>query len=149
MSARYLRIDALQEPYDLGVDEAGRQKIQFNIRAELAKIESAPNVLAPFSFADEIAKILTDSSPAFRSSGPNRNIFVGTTAKIPQGAGPYLSIITTSGLPPTKVQNRPGPSYYNPTALIVVRATDQVAAIAMAKAAYDALVVVVNQTITP
>lgn len=149
MSARYLRIDALQEPYDFGVDEAGRQKLQFNVRGELARVESAPNVLAQYSFPDELAKILTDASPTFVSSGPNRNIFVGTTAKIPQGAGPYISIVTTSGLAPTKTHNRLGPSYYNPTALIVVRATDQVAAIAMAKAAYDALVVVVNQTITP
>ncbi|MGH6631204.1 MAG: hypothetical protein ACREB3_15870 [Burkholderiales bacterium] len=143
MSARYLQLDALQEPYDLGVDELGRTKIQFNLAAQ--KTASVGSV-----FEQELAKILTTAAPGtFSSSGGSRNIFIGTTAKIPSGPGPYLSIISTSGAPPQKIHNNPGPSYFRPTALIVARATDQTAAIAMARAAYDALTVVVNQTVTP
>lgn len=143
MSARYLQITALQEPYDLGLDEAGRCKQQFNIAVQKTASSGGSNT------ESELAKILTDADPQFVSSGPDRNVFVGTTAKIPGGKGPYTTIIATSGIPPIRSHNGPERSIFRPTYIIVVRATDQVAAIATARAAYDALTVVVNQTVAP
>jgi len=146
MAARYLRIDPLQPPYDLGVDEAGRSKIQFNIFCERTKVTGTT------SFEDEIVKILVDGGVV--TLAPDRNVFVGSNAKIPSpptpgSAGPLLSIIATSGLPGRKIQNTQGVDYKQPTALIVVRATSYVAARAMAHQALAVLEVVRNQTVTP
>jgi hypothetical protein len=147
MSARYLRIDALQQPYDLGVDTFGRSKIQFNILAERTSPTGATE------FEDEIVKILADAGVVI-TSGPTKNVFVGSNASIPSppasgSAGPYLSVIATSGAPGKKIQNAQGIAYKNPTALIVVRATSYVAARAKAVQALAALEVVRNQTVTP
>jgi len=142
MSARYLRIDPLQLPYDLGVDEQGRSKTQFNIFAEKTKSSGAKG------FEDELVKILEDAGVVV-STGATRNVFVGSNARIPTAAGPYLSVIATSGVAGQKIQNTPGIEYEKPTALIVVRATDYVVARAKARAAYDVLSVVRNLTVTP
>lgn len=139
MSARYLMLDPQHEPYDLGVDELMRSKVQFNINA--MKDQSTGGT----GFAEELVKILEDA--AVGTFGVD--IFVGTNASIPKGNGPYLSIIETSGIPPIRIQNQAAPAYLHPTALIVARASDYVVARDMARAAYDALTVVVNQTITP
>jgi len=76
MSARYLRIDPLQLPYDLGVDEQGRSKTQFNIFAEKTKSSGAKG------FEDELVKILEDAGVVV-STGATRNVFVGSNARIP------------------------------------------------------------------
>lgn len=73
------------------------------------------------------------------------NIFAGTAATIPTGAGPYLSIIETPGLAPELVQN--ADSYRHPSVQILVRAKSPSAANTMARAAYNALRVIQNQTI--
>lgn len=141
MSARYLKIDALQPPYDLGVDEAGRSKMQFNIATE----RTSPTGVT--GFEEEIGKILQDAGVG-TYTGATIDIFFGSNAKIPAGKGPFIQVISTSGLPGRKIQNTQGVEYKQPTALIVVRATDYVVARAKIFEALAALEVVRNQTVT-
>lgn len=139
--SRFLDIAPLNPPYDLGTDEAGRSKVQFNIIAQKTPSET---------FAEELIKILTTAFPAvFFPTGANRNIFASTTAKIPSGSGPYISIIETGGTRGRRVQQIAGTAYEKPTALVVVRATEYKVARAMARVAYGALDVVRNQTVVP
>lgn len=142
MSARYLSITPLQEPYDLGLDDQQRNKVQFNIVAE--KTASTNH-----GFAEELIKILETADPVnFRSTGATRNIFFGTKAVLEISDGPLLSIIETSGTPPSYIQNQAAPAYLHPSALIVARASDYVAARTMARLAYDILSAVRNRTVT-
>jgi hypothetical protein len=124
------------EPYDLGVDERNRMKWQFNVMATKTASEL---------FIEELVRILEDDSVGVF----NIDIFGSSKAAIPQGDGPYLSIISTGGTGPIRIQNQAAPAYFRPTALIVVRGAVNAQARAMAFAAYDALAKVVNQTVTP
>ncbi len=134
MSARYLTIDPLQEPFDFGTDDAGRARSRFNILCE--KTESTV-------FEEEVVKILENAGVG--TGGVN--IFFSSKASIPQGPGPYLSVISTGGAGGRKVQNQIRPAYLRPTAAITTRATNYVDARTMAWAAYNALVVVKNQDV--
>lgn len=140
--SRFLEIATLNPPYDLGLDPGGRAKVQFNIMALKTKSTT---------FEEELAKILTTAAPAtFIFNAPGGNVFCSTGAKIPTpGDGPYLSIVSTGGTQGRRIQSVNGTEYEQPTALIVARATDYVVARAMARAAYDALDVVRNQTVVP
>lgn len=136
MTARYLWIVAEQEPFDLGLDDQGRSKVVFNVVAE--KTESA-------KFEEELIALLVAAGVGVAGA----SIFVSSAAAIPaKGAGPYLSIETTGGLAGLKIQNQIAPAYQRPGAKIVTRASTYAAARAMARAAYDALVAVSNQTVT-
>jgi len=134
--ARYLSINPLQEPFDLGTDEKGRARVRFNILCE--KTESS-------TFEEEIVKILTDASVG--TGGVD--IFFSSKVSIPSGDGPYLTINSTGGPGGRKIQNQTAPAYPRPTASITTRAKNYVDARTMAWAAYDALVLVKNQTVTP
>jgi hypothetical protein len=133
--AFYQRIKALQEPFDLGLDEKERSKVQFNIMA--IKEPSA-------TFLEEICKYLEIQGVGIRAT----NIFASTKSSIPAGVGPYLSVIESGGTGPKMEQDSDYPAFQQPTAVIVARGGDYVAARTMARAAYDALVVVKNQTLT-
>jgi hypothetical protein len=141
MSAKYLSITPML-PYDLGVDDQGRAKCQFNLSAEKTASTGGKSV------EEELVKIL-ETAGVVVSTGAGRNVFVGTNAQIPSGGGPYVSIIITSGLSGLKTHNDQGTAYERPTALIVVRATDYAVARAKARAAYDVLDKVRNQVVTP
>lgn len=93
---------------------------------------------------DEIAARLVAQGVGTTGS----NIFLGSKAVIPTGAGPYLSLIETGGLSPTRVHNIAGASTTRPTVQVLVRATSYPAARSMAKAAYDALDGVWNTTLS-
>lgn len=57
------------------------------------------------------------------------SIFYSTRAKIPSGAGPYVSLIETGGLIAERVHNRPDrPAYTHPGLQIIVRAMDYIVA---------------------
>lgn len=133
----YLEIDMVQEPFDNGIDPSGRARVVFNI-----------NVKKTYSntFLEEITKILTDAGVGTY----NTDIFDTSKANIPDGDGPYLSIVETGGTSPERTQNSVlTPAYPQPSAQITVRATDYVDARAMARAAYNALAPIRNVNITP
>lgn len=134
--ARFLQVADLQEPFDLGPDPSGRARYAFNI---------VVTKTASDTFDDELVAVLQNASVGTLNS----NIFVGRSADIPTGDGPYLSIIETGGYAGLRIHDQRRPAYPRPGAQIVARATSPVAARTMARAAYNALVDVVNATVTP
>jgi hypothetical protein len=140
MSAFYLAISPVQEPYDLGTDEQGRSKVQFNVAIRKYPSTGGSDLI------EELVKILVDAGVVSLSP---RNVFGSTMAAIPSGNGPFLSVIETSGTLPEWIHNETTPAILRPTALIVARAAAYVDARTMARAAYGALSTVHNQTITP
>ena len=131
----YQKITMMQEPFDGGLDEKQRSKIIFNILATKTPSDT---------FLEEIANKLETAGVGTR----NTSIFVSSSAVIPPGSGPYLSITETGGTGPLRIHNSASPAQQRPGAQIVARAGDYSTARTMARAAYDALVVVVNQTLT-
>jgi hypothetical protein len=130
----YREITPLQEPFDIGLDEAGRPMICFNIICV-----KRPST----TFIGELLKLL-QSVGAFGTT-----IFAGSAAVLPT-SGTFLSIVETGGTSPERTQNSVStPAYQRPSAQIVARADTYVAAKTLANAAYDALVGVRNQNVTP
>lgn len=66
-------------------------------------------------------------------------VFMGSSATIPVGDGPYISLFETGGLAPSRVQNSPDVATVKPTVQIVVRALNPIDARAKSKEAYDSL----------
>ncbi len=127
----YQTILPLQEPFDGGLDDNNRTKILFNILAVKTPSDT---------FVEEVAKKLEDAGVGTR----NVSIFATSLANIPQDEGPYLSIMETGGTGPLRNHNSSSPAWQRPGAQIVARGSDYSAARTMARAAYDALVAVVN-----
>lgn len=80
-------------------------------------------------FLDDVITLLVDAGVGVAGV----NIFAGSSAKIPsttsypsgdttKGMGPYLSVIETGGVAPTRTQNVQGAATQRPTAQILVRA---------------------------
>lgn len=131
----YREVNPVQEPFDLGLDASGRARVVFNIMVVKR---------ASTTFLEEIRKILVNAGVAVFGT----DLFETSKSNIPEGDGPYLSITETGGTAPERTQNVIG-AYPQPSAQIVARATNYEDALAMAWAAYNALVVVKNQHITP
>lgn len=76
------------------------------------------------------------------------NLFKGPLAKMPDGDGPFVSIIRTGGLGAEATHNSPdAPAYERPTAQIVSRAVAYDVAENMAYQVYDLLWPVQDQVI--
>lgn len=139
MSTWYREIAVLQEPFDMGPDERGRQRVGFNVLA--VKRPSA-------TFPEELITLLVAAAVGTKATASG-NIFLSTGVSLPAGDGPYLSIIETGGTAPLRTQNAVAtPAYQRPSAQIVVRAATYTAARTMARAAYNALVGVRNRTVS-
>lgn len=140
MGAWYLDIDPIQEPFDSGLDEQGRETITFNINVVKASSDT---------FTEELAKILTDANVGILGA----NIFISSKVTLPpveENDGPYLSIIETGGTNPDRTHNVISPpAYARPSAQVVCRDVKYTVARALARAAYNALAAVRNQTVTP
>lgn len=76
------------------------------------------------------------------------DIFVGSSADIPDGPGPYLSIRDTGGNRPMRTHNNNSPSSRRVSAQLVTRAETLADAYAMAIAARDVLDGVYNETLS-
>ena len=126
----------LQEPFDLGADDRGRQRVVFNIRV----VKTASN-----TFLEEIVKLLVTASVGKF----NVNIFASTAVSLPADARTFLLIIETGGTAPGMIQNQAAPAYPRPSAKLISSAAKYVDARTMARAAYDALAGVRNQDVTP
>ena len=132
----YQEIAPLQEPFDLGTDDKGRARVVFNV----STVKTASN-----TFIEELVKLLVDASVGVF----NVDIFASTSVSLPAGDQAYLVIVETGGPAPGRIQNQAAPAYPRPSAKITVRAARYIDARAMARAAYDALAAVRNQTVTP
>jgi len=133
----YREIEALQEPFDLGLDNNQMAKVVFNIMAY-----KGPST----TFIEETVKLLVDAGVGTY----NTNIFSTSSKDIPIGDGPYLSIIETGGTFPERTHNdTAAPAFQRPTAKLVVRAKTYAAARTMSRAAYNVLVAVRNTNVVP
>jgi len=133
-TTRYLRINAIQEPFDMGLDDQGRSTFGFNIHVEKEQSDT---------FAREIISVLVAAGVGVFGT----SLFTSTVAAIPL-TGTIVDVIETSGLAPQRIHNDVMPKYAKPTAKIIAHAVKAEDAIAKIRAAYKALVVVRNQAVT-
>lgn len=132
MTTRYRKIDRVNEPFDNGHDENGLLMWSFNI--DVVK-EPSP------TFSEEIAGLLVLAGVGVFGT----NIFNSSNAEIPDGDGPYLSMIETGGTSPEHTHNEIQPAaWVRPSMQITARAKKFVSARTMAYAAHDALVGIRN-----
>lgn len=134
MPCWYLDLSPLQEPFDVGLDEAGRAQCGFNVVAR-----KRPSGM----WVQELIAVLVGAQVGVEKV----NVFATSAATIPTGDGPYLSIRPTGGAAPEGTHNDGAAAYRRPGAQVLVRAKSWVAAEAMAIKAYDALVAVRNRQV--
>src|SRR5262245_8015051 len=80
--------------------------------------------------------------------GDDNDVFLGTNARMPDGDGPFTTLIATSGITPIIVHNRTSiPGYERPGAQLVVRAKNPVAAFDKCQEWYNLIFSVRNQFI--
>lgn len=95
-------------------------------------------------FIHELISILVDAGVG---TFPG-TIVASSKGRIPTGAGPFISVITTGGSGPEGTHNSTQkPAYERPTAQIVVRANDYEVAATRAQLAYNTLFPIRNQFI--
>jgi hypothetical protein len=136
MTAWYQELNPTQEPFDIGLDKEGRALVSFNLTA----VKSYSH-----RFLEELVSLLVAAGVGTFGS----DIFIGAKARIPDGDGPFLSVLSRGGTTPLRTHNEIGPpAYQRPSAQIVARAKSSQAARGMAEDAYDALVGIRNQNVT-
>ena len=133
--ARYLSISPVQEPFDPGAAPKGRVELLFNVSCW--KVPSG-------TLIEELLKRLEAQGVGTRGS----NMFGSSAAQLPDGDGPYLSVIATGGAAPDYIQNLASPAYQHASAQIAVRGAKWTEVEAMAYAAYNALSSVRNTTLS-
>ena len=144
MATWYREIEA-QKPFPFNKDKNNRIMFSVNLRA----------ICAPTAeWEKEIAQILIDAGVVTKGV----DLFSGPDAPIPNGQGPYLTLNNTGGPEGERTHNSVDvPAYERPTMQLIIRAGDDTsrtppggydAGLAMATAAYLALVGVRNTTIT-
>lgn len=132
--SRYLSLNTVQEPADIGVDGNNRSMFSFHVDATVAypvdKLE------------EEVARLLYDAG----LGAVGTNVFIGSAAVIPTGPGPYINIIRQSGYAPDQTHN--DDKYQRPSCQIVTRALGYLVARTRAVAAWQALDGKHNTTVT-
>lgn len=99
-------------------------------------------------FTSELMWIFSGDGVGIPGGPWGGNMFGSSFKSIPDGDGPYLSIIETGGTNPEFTHNETiVPAYQHPGAQVVVRAGSYPVAYAMAKAAYFSAVKVRNEFI--
>jgi hypothetical protein len=81
------------------------------------------------------------------ANGAATTVYLSSAANIPDGDGPYLSLIETGGTGPEYVQNQANPAYQRPALQVVARAKNYVVARGMIAVAYNVLANKRNQTL--
>lgn len=89
----YLQILAVQAPFDIGPDENDR--IQYSCNYECTTRGTVT------AFENEIAKIISDAGLGTL----NTDMFLTRRSTVPIDDGPYVTIISTSGMPPMETHN--------------------------------------------
>jgi hypothetical protein len=139
LTAQYLSITPLQEPFDLQtLDDSGRCVWACNFVT--FKRPSA-------SFLQEIVAVLVAAGVGVAGV----SIFAGSLAVLPdptEYAGPILFLKATGGVGPVGTHNDGAGAYRRPGFEIFTHASTTPAAEAMAEAAYSALIGVRNQAVS-
>lgn len=137
---QYLSITALQEPFDLGKDEAGRAQCAFNVLCMKRPSDT---------FLAELVVVLEEAGVGQRGV----TIFASSMAVIPEPDGgpgtsaPLLSIKATGGAAPLGTHNAGAGAYRRPGAQVIARARTWREAEALAHKAYNALTGVLNSAV--
>lgn len=137
---QYLSITALQEPFDLGMDEAGRAQCAFNVLCMKRPSDT---------FLEELVVVLEAAGVGQRGV----TIYASSMAVIPEPDGgpgssaPMLSIKATGGAPPLGTHNAGAGAYRRPSAQVIARAGTWRDAETLAHAAYTALTGVLNRAV--
>lgn len=98
-------------------------------------------------FSADLAALFVTAGVGVVTPAANRSIFRGSNANVPVGDGPYISIRDTGGSGPERIQNKRSSNFEYPGAQIIVRAADPDVAYVRAKAAFNAVMEVINQTV--
>jgi hypothetical protein len=139
VTAQFLSITPLQEPFDLGQADGGRALYAFNVVA--MKTPSS-------TFLQELITVLEAAGVGVE----NVTIFASSRTTIPDGSEPgappaILHIKATGGTGPVGTHNAGAGAYRRPGAQVLVYGASTQAAEAMIHAAYNALVGVRNQAV--
>lgn len=121
--ARYLEILANQSPFQYGEDVNRRVLFSCNFSTVVASL--APN------FELDMATILASTVTL------GTNLFIGEQAVIPDGDGPFVSLIVTGGVHPLETHNND--KYPRPSFQLITRGTDYIATRNLAAACFAAL----------
>lgn len=137
----YLSIAPLQEPFDLGLDEAGSGRIMYAFNVVALKRPSA-------TFLKELIGIFVAAGVGVE----NVSIFASSKAVIPDASVPgvppaILHVKATGGTPPVGTHNDGVGAYRRPGAQVLVYGATTQAAEAMVYAAYSALIGVRNREV--
>ena len=135
MSTRYLSIVAVGSILDVGVDGNDRQ--MFSINFEIEADGWADTLLG------EISTRLIDQGAC---AALGTDIFWGSDADIPSGAGPFVHLLRTGGLAPRSAHG-PTSNHERPGLQASIRAADYLDAEARAQAVRDALHDLYNVTL--
>jgi len=130
----YLSIEPQQEPFDVGPDDRGRPQVSFNV---LCLMRPSSDVVS------EVLGILDDAGV-----GTSANLFGSSAAILPIDDGPFLVVKSQAGVSPNGTHNGGAAAYRRPGLQLIATASTFVAADALARAAYNALVAVRNQQVS-
>jgi hypothetical protein len=130
----YRELEPEQEPFDEATDSLHRAVYSFNVQAV-----KAPSV----TFLEELTSLLVENQLGV----PNETIFLTSSVSIPDGDGPYLTIVETGGTARERIQNDVR-GWQRPSAKLSVHARTSYEARALAYAARDACQVR-NRNVTP
>ncbi len=125
VGTRYLWITAMQEPFEIGKDSKDRVIFSCNFEARAA----APVV----DWEREIVRLISDAGLGTFGG----DVFVGSAFDVPDGAGPYVTIINTGGGGP--VETHDSGKYTELSAQILVRASTYEAARLRARSIHAAI----------
>src|ERR1700674_126063 len=131
----YLYIEAVQDPFSIGVDSSNRAMYSCNY---VSCARSPAD-----RFTDDLISVLTNLGLATAGT----DTFSGSIATIPpQGAGPFTLILKSSGFGPD--QTHANDTYTRPAAQIIVFAADDTVAQSHAYAIFHALHGIRNSSVT-
>jgi hypothetical protein len=93
--------------------------------------------------------VINDIKSLFVANGiATGDIYLSTKAKLPDGPGPFTSLIATGGLFPLRTQNRPRTAaYVRPGVQIIVHCETPSIAMTLALQLYGIIVAVKNQMV--
>ena len=90
---------------------------------------------------------MTDITALLQAAGVGVETTTLFAGRMPETPNECISVIPYQGLPGLYVQERAAPSYERPSVQVMVRGHGSIATENRARAAYDALAAVANQTI--
>ena len=113
-TTRYLEIIARQRPFPFALDE--RERVMFSANYDCLAASPVNK------FEENLVSLFSGSNIAVLGV----DTFIGRKVVVPDGAGPFISIIDTGGRQPERTQT--GEVYERLSAQVVVRATGYAAA---------------------